>query len=67
MAAKKATTTVPIVMAGGADPVAAGLVASLAKPGGNVTGVTNQSAETRAKSIQPSWKRFPGSPRSAIS
>jgi putative tryptophan/tyrosine transport system substrate-binding protein len=40
MTAKKATTTVPIVMAGSADPVAAGLVASLAKPGGNVTGVT---------------------------
>lgn len=40
-AAKAATTTVPIVMAGSADPITLSLVATLARPGGNVTGVTN--------------------------
>jgi putative ABC transport system substrate-binding protein len=38
-AARDATTTIPIVMLGGADPIAAGLVTSLARPGGNITGV----------------------------
>jgi ABC-type uncharacterized transport system substrate-binding protein len=38
--AKQATSTIPIVMAGNADPMAAGLVSSLARPGGNVTGTS---------------------------
>jgi putative tryptophan/tyrosine transport system substrate-binding protein len=59
LAAKKATTTVPIVVISG-DPVAAGLVASLAKPGGNVTGIANQLIEVRAKGIQTFLEAVPG-------
>ena len=47
LAAKKATTTIPIVMASASDPVGAGMVASLARPGGNVTG--NLEFSDRAK------------------
>ena len=43
VSAQRATSTIPIVMGGGGDPVAAGLVASVARPGGNVTGVASVS------------------------
>jgi len=51
-AAKRATTTIPIVMAGGSDPVATGLVASFARPGGNITGLTIMNAETAGKRLE---------------
>ena len=52
-AAKNATKTIPIVMLGfAADPVAAGLIESLARPGGNVTGVTNLIGELGGKRLE---------------
>src|SRR5262245_25191606 len=51
--AKKATTTIPIVMATAADPVGMGLVASLARPGGNVTGVSNLAARCSSAQNHP--------------
>jgi putative ABC transport system substrate-binding protein len=51
LAAKKATSTIPIVMASGADPVGFGLVASLSHPGGNVTGLANFAEILASKQI----------------
>ena len=52
IAAKAATTTIPIVFAIGANPVALGLVASFNNPGGNVTGVSFQNTELQAKALE---------------
>jgi len=52
LAAKKATTTIPIVVTRVSDPIGAGLVASLAHPGGNVTGVTTVSPELSGKRLE---------------
>ena len=52
LAAKKATTTIPIVMMSVGDPVVLGLVASLARPGGNVTGLSSLSTELGTKRLE---------------
>jgi len=52
IAAKDTTTTIPIVMTSAADPVGAGLVANLARPGGNVTGFTALSVELNTKRLE---------------
>ena len=52
LAAKKATNSIPIVMANAGDPVGAGLVASLARPGGNVTGLSNLGPELNSKRLE---------------
>jgi ABC-type uncharacterized transport system substrate-binding protein len=52
IAAKQATLVIPIVFASAGDPVGTGLVASLARPGGNVTGLSSQSSDTGAKRLK---------------
>jgi putative ABC transport system substrate-binding protein len=52
LVAKSATTTIPIVMASSTDPVGAGLVASLARPGGNVTGFSSLGTEINTKRLE---------------
>jgi putative ABC transport system substrate-binding protein len=65
-AAKRATQTIPIVMAAAADPVGSGLVASLARPGGNVTGLSAHNAELEGKRLQLLQEVVPGLARAAV-
>jgi putative ABC transport system substrate-binding protein len=64
--AKKATATIPIVMASGADPIRLGVVESLGRPGGNVTGVTSLSTELIAKRVELLRELIPKASRIAV-
>jgi putative tryptophan/tyrosine transport system substrate-binding protein len=65
-AVKNATKTIPIVMAGGSDPVEAGLVESLARPGANVTGLTNLARELGGKRLELLKEAVPKLARVAV-
>src|SRR6516162_1427170 len=65
-AAKTVTQTVPIVMATSADPVGTGLVANLNRPGGNITGLSLQTAELNGKRLQLLTEIVPGLARVAV-
>jgi putative ABC transport system substrate-binding protein len=66
IAAKQATSTIPIVFAGAGDPVGTGLVASLARPGGNITGLSIQAPDLAGKRIELLREVAPGVRRLAI-
>ena len=66
IAAKKATSTIPIVMTSATDPVATGLIASLARPGGNVTGLSNVGGELGGKILELLKEILPRLSRVAI-
>ena len=66
LAAKQATRTVPIVFAAAGDPVTSGLVTSLARPGGNVTGLTGLGPELVGKGLERLKQAIPGLSRVAV-
>ena len=66
MAAKRATNSIPIVMATVPDPVGLGLIASLARPGGNVTGTTNMQTDLAGKRVQLLRELLPKTTRIAV-
>jgi putative ABC transport system substrate-binding protein len=66
LAAKKATSTIPIVMASQSDPVGSGLVTSLARPGGNITGMSSMNVELGGKRLEVLKDAVPKSARVAV-
>jgi len=66
IAARQATSTIPVVFVYSADPVSAGFVASLARPGGNVTGVFFQQVELTAKRLELLTETVPGLARVVV-
>jgi putative ABC transport system substrate-binding protein len=66
IAAKQATAVIPILFVGAGDPVGTGLVASLARPGGNITGLSIQAADTAAKRLELLREVVPNLRRLAI-
>ena len=66
LAAKAATSSVPMVIVSVADPLGVGLIASLARPGGNITGITNIGAELAGKRIEILKEIIPGASKIAI-
>jgi putative tryptophan/tyrosine transport system substrate-binding protein len=65
-AARRSTTTIPIVMAARTEPIASGFVASLARPGGNITGMPMFADELAGKQLQLLKEMLPGASRVAI-
>jgi putative ABC transport system substrate-binding protein len=65
-AAKEATSTIPIVIVYAGDPVGTGLIASLARPGGNISGVTDQAIELSAKRLELLKEAIPNASRIAV-
>ena len=65
-AAKAATTTIPVVFTTVGDPLGAGIIASLARPGGNVTGLTDQARDVQGKRLQLLRELIPGKPDIAV-
>jgi putative ABC transport system substrate-binding protein len=66
LAAKQATSVIPIVFATAGDPVGTGIVASLARPGGNITGLSGQAADTAGKRVELLRELIPDLRRLAI-
>ena len=66
LAARDATRTIPIVIAGVSDPVGSGLIANLARPGGNITGTASQTSEVVGKSLEFLKEAIPGIARVSV-